>query len=139
MSRIRTYAPTEDVKATLNRFSSIMRGLKDDINSLVDFSLREVNTGQTWLKGQTIFRRGFNIAPLPNATTKVVEHDVDYTRIVRIEGFARDGDVILPLPYASGTAANVIEVSVDRDGVSITTGVDRTSYAEAYIFLEYIK
>jgi hypothetical protein len=45
----------------------------------------------------------------------------------------------IPLPYASPTLVNNIQLSVDATNVTITTGIDYSAYTVTYVILEYIK
>jgi len=91
-----------------------------------------------------VFRKVINFGALPNTTSKSVAHsiapDSNFT-FTRIYATASDtsGISYLPIPYASGTTANIIELSVDGTNVVITTGSDRTAYTVCYVVLEYIK
>lgn len=80
---------------------------------------------------------------LPNAGTVNIPHDITLNvacTFTRIYGVANDiaSGSYLPLPYASPTAANNIELSVNGTNVTITTGSDRTAYTQNYIILEFI-
>lgn len=59
----------------------------------------------------------------------------------RIYGVANDPTnvVFLPLPYASPTLANNIEVLVNNTNIVVTTGSNRTSFTKNYFVLEYLK
>lgn len=91
-----------------------------------------------------VFRKVINFGALPNTATKTAVHGIEPTTaftFTRMYATATDttARTYLPIPYASATAANVIELSADATNVSITTGVDRTSYDTCYVVVEYIK
>lgn len=82
--------------------------------------------------------------PLPNTTTQSVAHNLELNNaysFTRIYGAATDPLNLqyIPLPYASPTAANNIELSVDGTNVNITTGSNRSNFTTTYIILEYLK
>lgn len=91
-----------------------------------------------------VFRMTVDFGALPNATTKSVAHGIDivetysFTRI-----YAASSDQVnfsyIPIPYASPTSADNIEINVDATNVNITTGSDRSLYLKTYVVLEYIK
>lgn len=90
-----------------------------------------------------VFRSVINFGALPNAGLKSVPHHLFFnsgTTFTRIYGAASDttGLTYIPLPYASPTLANNIELSVDAVNVNITTGANRTNYNVCYVVLEYI-
>lgn len=101
-------------------------------------------TSQTPVLRQ-VFRKVINFGTLPNAGTTTVAHGIDINAAVafsftRIYGTATDPNTeFIPLPYASPTDADNIELSVDVTNVSITTGSDRTGFTTTYVVLEYIK
>ena len=89
-------------------------------------------------------RKVINFGALLDTAAKNVAHGISVdvnTIFTRIYGVANDpaGLSYLPLPYASPTAANNIELSVDNTNVTITTGIDRTAYTITYVILEWIK
>jgi len=91
-----------------------------------------------------VARKIINFGGLPNTGTTNIAHGITCnanTIFTRIYGVANDqtGLSYLPLPYASSTAANNIELNVDNININITTGSDRTAYTITYIIVEYIK
>lgn len=91
-----------------------------------------------------VFRKVINFGALPNTALKQVAHGITVTAattFTRIYGCASDttNKVYLPLPYASPTDANEIELSVDATYVNITTGSNRTSFNITYVILEWLK
>ncbi len=92
-----------------------------------------------------VFRKVINFGTLPNTGTTNVAHGIDIVAAVaftftRIYGAATDPNTaFIPLPYASPTDADNIELSVDATNVIITTGSDRTGFTTTYVVLEYIK
>ena len=105
--------------------------------------------GLTSLSGQTpdfrqTYRKVINFGALPNTGTTNVAHGLTVdanTIFTRIYGAVTDpaGLSFLPLPYASSTAANNIELSVNNTNVTIITGSNRSAYTITYIVLEMIK
>lgn len=80
---------------------------------------------------------------LPNAGTVAIPHNLTLTAscsFTRIYGVANNltGGSFLPLPYASPTLANNIELSVDTTNINVTTGSNRTAYTVNYFIVEYI-
>lgn len=81
---------------------------------------------------------------LPNAGTKSVPHGLTPTSaftITKIYGAASDttGKTYIPLPYASPTLANNIELYADATNVNIITGSDRTNFNTSIVVMEYIE
>jgi len=91
-----------------------------------------------------VFRKVINFGALPNTGTTNVAHGINNdvnTIFTRIYGAANDpaGLSFLPLPYASPTDANNIELSVGTTNVTITTGSNRAAYTVTYVILEWLK
>lgn len=90
-----------------------------------------------------VTRKVINFGTLPNAGTKSVAHGITINAgvsFVRIYGSSTDpvGFNYIPLPYASPTDANNIELNVDATNVNVITGSDRTAYTLTYIVLEFL-
>lgn len=92
---------------------------------------------------RTVFRKVIDFGSLPNTATKSVAHGITFGTTLsatKIYGAATDpGTSWLPLPYASPTAANNIELNLDATNVNVTTGSNRTAYTRTFIIVEYIK
>lgn len=96
-----------------------------------------------------IYRKVIDTGALPNTGTTNTAHGITFLPaagnttflFTRIYGCATDqaNRIALPLPYASPTDANNIEVQVDATDVIITTGSNRTAFAKSHVTLEYIK
>lgn len=91
-----------------------------------------------------VFRKVINFGALPSTATKTSAHGITVTdafTFTRIYATATDttGHDYIPIPYASATAIDVVELSVDGTNVSITTGKDQTAFDTCYVVLEYIK
>lgn len=83
-------------------------------------------------------------ATLMNAGTTQVAHNIvctAATTFTRIYGAASDttGMNYIPIPYASPTLANNIEIRADGTNVYITTGSNRTNFNVCYVILEYLQ
>ncbi len=103
-----------------------------------------LNSGTSTLPDfRPVFRTVVNFGALPNAGAKAVAHGLTVnaaTSFTRIYAAASDpvGFNYIPIPYASPTLANNIEISVDANNVTITTGSNRTNFTICYVILEYI-
>ena len=111
------------------------------------YSPLEYVCGRQYLFGQNplqVFRKVISFGSLPNTGTATVAHGIKVdtnTVFTNIYGTTTDttAKVGLPLPYASSTAANNIELNVGATNITIITGSDRTSFTTTYIVIEYIK
>lgn len=105
------------------------------------------SAGSTFAAPRPVFRKVINMLPtgnLPNAGTLTVAHGLTLPSNfigVELRGTATNssGTSMIPLPYASPTAANNIELSLDATNVYIITGSDRTSYTRCYVVIEFLK
>lgn len=92
-----------------------------------------------------VYRKVINCGTLPDTASKTIPHLIDCTAattFTRIYGVANDVVAAfnyIPLPYASPTLANNIELSVDATNVTITTGSNRTNFTITYVVLEYLQ
>ena len=91
-----------------------------------------------------VYRQVINFGPLPNAGTKSVPHNItitNQTSFTRIYGAASDqtGLNYIPLPYASPTLANNIELNANATNVNVITGSNRSNFTVSYIILEYLQ
>lgn len=89
-------------------------------------------------------RKVINFGALPNAGAKSVAHGIlmtSKTIFTRIYAAASDtsGNTYIPLPYASPTLVNNIELSVGSTNVTITTGSNRSNFNVCYVILEYLQ
>lgn len=90
-----------------------------------------------------VTRKVINFGALPNAGTKSVPHGITCNSgvsFVYIGGCATDpvGFNYIPLPYASPTLVNNIELKVDATNVTIITGSNRSAFTITYIVLEFV-
>jgi len=89
------------------------------------------------------YRKVINFGALPNATTKTVAHGLDIQSswtVTRLYGAATStGGSFIPIPYAHPTPANTVTLSADSTDIRINTGINRSTYTNTYVVLEYIK
>jgi len=155
-----------DVEVTSPEFKELLVRLYQNLNTMAIvlnvkdsgyYDTSEFVTGQKFfpLPGLTsqssttpdfrqTYRKVINFGALPNTGTTNVAHGITCdasTIFTRIYGVATDpaGFSYLPLPYASSTAANNIELSVDNTNVTIITGSNRAAYTITYVILEFLK
>ena len=154
-----------DLDVNSTEFKEFLVRMQEAIVEIVDgvnardagiYSLEELVNGQTYFQNpaltstsdespdiRTVFRLVIDFGALPNNTTKDALHGLDVTSgytFTRIYAAASiPGTTFLPIPYATATAADVIELWADATKVYIKTGKDRTAYTACYVILEYIK
>jgi hypothetical protein len=94
---------------------------------------------------RNVYRKVLNYTTaLPNTGTATIPHKITCTTsttFTRIYATASDqsGFNYIPIPYASATAANNIELRVDGTNVYIITDSNRTNFTQTYIVLEYLQ
>lgn len=130
--------PGEGSSLSQNTLVAVYDG--DYINP--DYSTSEIETGGYWIDGKKIYKKTVSCGALPNATSKNVAHDIQNLDIVvDYTGIAYNADktsfIVLPYVYP-GTIEN-IKVSLDSSYVQISTGIDRTSFANSYVTIYYTK
>jgi len=94
---------------------------------------------------RNVYRKVINYTTaLPNTGTATIPHGItctSTTTFTRIYATSSDtsGNNYIPIPYASPTAGNNIELHVDGTNVYIITGSNRTNFTQTYIILEYLQ
>ena len=155
-----------DIDANSIEFKELLVRLYQNINNIALllnikdtglYNTFEIINGQTYFPNPTltsstsgfptnrqVYRTTVNFGALPNTGSKSVAHNIvvtPSTTFTRIYATASDttGETYIPIPYASPTLANNIEIFVDNTNVTITTGSDRTNYTICYVVLEYLQ
>ena len=110
---------------------------------LGSYSTSEQATRYKWIDGKTIYKKTINVAPLPNATMKTINHNIssmdrvishDATAIVTSSG------IYYPLPHVDpGATSGAIRLSIDKTSITITAGSDRSIFDFAYVTIYYTK
>ena len=151
-----TYLVPVDENQKDIRLSQYLNDLALSINSKDSgvYDTLETITGQKYLPVfstatasnatyRDVFRVIVNFGSLPNTGTKSVAHGLTIGStwtVTRLYGAATNpSNSFIPLPYASPTLANNIELNVDGTNVNVITGSDRTAYTASYVVLEYMK
>jgi len=111
------------------------------------YNNEETLTGQNYFDNdrnekRPVYRKVIDFGALPSTANKQVAHGLDKTweyKFTRIYGVSSDSanKTYLPIPYATATAIDVIELYVDDTYVNITTGKNRASFDTTYVVLEY--
>lgn len=141
---VRMYQNLNRMSLAVNVKDSAYYDTREFVTGQQFFPLPGLNSAGTRVADfRQTFRKVINFGTLPNAGTTNVAHGINVdanTIFTRIYGVAtyQGGPSFLPLPYASPTDADNIELSVDGTNVIIITGSDRTDYTVCYIILEWL-
>jgi hypothetical protein len=142
---VRLYQNINNISLALNIKDTGLYNVIEVVNGQIFFPNPALNssTPQTPAFRQ-VYRTVVDFGALPNAATKSVTHGIQITpttTFTRIYATASNltGDTYIPIPYASPTAANSIEISVDATNVNITTAIDYSAYTICYVILEYLQ
>lgn len=138
------YQQLNQVATVLNTKDSGFYDTSQFVNGQILFPNPTLNSSSsTTPVFRQIQRLVINFGPLPNTATKSVAHGITITAattFTRIYATANDPSTsFIPIPYASNTAGQSIELNVDATNVNITTGSDRTAYTTCYVILEYVQ
>ena len=145
-----------DIKSP--EFKRYMVSLVENVNSILlavnakdvgIYNNEETLTGQNYFdddknEQRPVYRKVVDFGALPNTANKAVAHGLDaaweykFTRIYGVTSDSTNKDY-LPIPYATATAIDIIELYVDNTNINITTGKDRTSFDTTYVVLEYLE
>lgn len=141
---VRLYQNINNIAISLNTRDAGYYVLQEFLNGQVYFPDPTLVPTTTTPVVRQVFRFVVNFGALPNAGTKSVAHGLAVTTdwtFTRIYATASDttNRVYIPIPYASPTLANNVELYVDSTNVTIVTGSNRSSFDTTYVVLEYIK
>lgn len=142
---VRLYQNLNNISLSLNARDLGYYDTQEFLNSQVFFPNPAFNSSTPVLASyRAVFRKVINFGVLPNAGLKSVAHGITClpsTSFTRIYATASDpvNFIYLPIPYASPTLVNNIELSVDGTNVNITTGSNRTAFTICYVILEYLQ
>lgn len=104
------------------------------------YSTEEKATGEQWIDGSIIYEKTVNCGALPNTTSKTVAHGIaNLSKVVEIKGYATNGTLYLPLPFAGASASTGVSVYAGASDITIETGMNRSNFTESYVTLRYTK
>lgn len=142
------YQIMANVAQVLNTKDTGVYTLEEFVNSQLYFPNPTTNSGsvtsQAPIQRNVIRKVLYYTTGLPNTGTVTIPHGIacsSLTTFTRIYGCSSDitGLNYIPLPYASPTLANNIELKVDATNVTIITGSNRTNFTQTYVVLEYLQ
>jgi len=142
---VRLYQNINNITIALNIKDTGVYNVIENVNGQVFFPNPTLNSSTAQIPFfRQVYRTVINFGSLPNAATTSVAHGITITPVTtftRIYAAASNltGDTYIPIPYASPTAANSIEISVDATNVNITTAIDYSAYTICYGILEYLQ
>lgn len=141
---VRLYQNLNNISLALNLKDSGYYITDSFVNGQLFFPNPTYNSSTSITPGyRQVLRQTINFGALPNTTTKSINHNIpinsQYT-FCRIYGCASDtsGLNYIPLPYASASGTDNIELNVDSTNVNVTTASNRTNFNITYIIIEYI-
>lgn len=142
---VRLYQNVNNIALSVNIRDAGMYDTQEFVNGQTFFPNPSLSSATSSVPAQRqVYRKVINFGALPNAGTTNVAHGLTVNAafsFTRIYGCSTDpvNFVYLPLPYASPTDADNIELKVDATNVTIITGSNRTAFTTTYVVLEYIK
>ena len=160
ISNVLDVSRLENLDPKSPEFKSFLTSLTENVNNILlavnakdigIYDSKETLAGQSYFddtdkqEQRPVYRKVIDFGTLKNAAgTTSVAHGLDDTwpyKFTRIYGATSDltNKIYLPIPYATATAADVIEISVDATNVKITVGKDRSSFTTTYVVLEFLE
>lgn len=131
-----TTDPGEGSALAANNYIAVYGG--DPI--IMDYSTTEINTGAKWINGSAIYKKTVDTGALPNAATKTVAHSIsNLGKVIRIEGYATESSLFLPLPGVFSLANQSVQVQVTSTDITLYSAADHSNYTESYVTLYYTK
>lgn len=143
---VRLYQQINNIANVLNIKDTGYYSVSEFVNGQLFFPNPSLNSSTDQVpQERQVIRKVINYTTaFPNTGTAIIPHGItctSQTTFTRIYGVANDttGKNYIPLPYASPTLANNIELKVDGTNVTIVTGSNRTNFTITYIVLEYLQ
>lgn len=139
---VRLYQNINNISLALNLKDSAYYVQQEFLNGQAFFPNPNLPFQQQ--NNRQVFRTVVNFGALPNATSTSVAHGIEVSNgfsFTRIYGASSNQITMqyIPLPYASPTLANNIQLAVNATTITITTDFNWSAYTLTYVILEYIK
>lgn len=109
------------------------------VNILQEYSTEEQRIG-TWVDKRPLFRKIIQVEPLPNNSSTTIAHNIsDIEDIIDYWGISSNAanTSSMTLPFAAVDNTHTVQLSVNKQNIFITTGMDRSQYVKNYITLLY--
>lgn len=126
-----------------NSYSDVAKAV--NARDIAIYSQSEVATGQRFdfipdARTQEAKRKVIMFGAIPaNGVAQTVPHRITgFSTFTRIYGVGTNGTVWRPLPYASNTANNLVELFVNRTDVTIINGAAAVAFTSAIVVLEFV-
>lgn len=137
---VRLYQNVNNIALALNNKDSALYFEQEFVNAQLFFNPNSTDPNNQ----RQVFRKVINFGSLPNTATKTVAHGITFdanSNLTRLYGAATDPAAFtyIPLPYASPTLANNIELYLDGTNVNVITGSNRTNYTRSVVIIEWVK
>jgi hypothetical protein len=142
---VRLYQNINSISLALNIKDTGVYNTSEFVNGQIYFPNPILNSSTpTTPDFRQVYRLVINFGALPNASTKSVPHGITITpttTFTRIYATASDptDNFYIPIPYASNTPADCVEIYVDATNVNIIDGIDKTNFTVCYVILEYLQ
>lgn len=140
-SKLLQVVNTETYKRTANAINTKASGL---FLTEETASFQQYFTSGDPMQNRDVYRKVIDFGTLPNAGTKSVAHGIAFdanSSLTHLYAAATDPVNLLyiPIPYASPTLANNIEIYLDAANVNIITGSNRSPFTICYVVIEWLK
>lgn len=144
---VRLSQAVNDIANVLNIKDTGIYYEQEFVNGQIWFPLAGNPNGRNVVPRQ-VYRRVVNVGALTASAVTTTAHNIQFpvnneneVSFTRIYGVTSDTTnfVYKPIPNASATAADIIEVSVDQTNVYVTAGANITTFDTTYVILEYLK
>ena len=141
---VRLYQNVNNIALAINLKDSGYYNTLEFVNSQLFFPNPALSsqTAQTPVYRQ-VYRKVINFGALPNTGAKSVDHNIainpafSFTRIYATA--TNPSTQFIPIPYASASGTDNIELSVSATQVTITTASNRSAFTTTYVILEWIQ
>lgn len=131
------------VKAGEDGLEFVAPSSSPDSDGLVlNYSTSEQATNRTWVDGRTIYQKTISFGSLPASGSASVNHGItNLDLVIEMHAFAHNPSVSawLPLPFASPTISNNIQININATQIAVAVGINRSAFTENFFTLFYVK
>lgn len=127
---------------SLNIYANKKLGTTKDLASVKEYSTTEINTGNKWVDGKTIYRKVVTFGALTNSADNVVGTISNVNKVIPpLTGIAYRGGMAVTLPNVErGNFEWSIGLGFNKTtGQIIVSKAGYGTYDSGYVYIEYTK
>ena len=104
------------------------------------FSTTEIDTGQKWVDGKTIYRKVINFGALPNGVSKSMAHGITNLDFIIFSYLTAKTGAGFRRQFVEGNlSSSGVDMGIDNSTVNFYTTWDFSNYPDSFWVIEYTK